>query len=58
MPSHTHNFKLYGNSGGGYGFTMNDGKKNGYDYTTDPAGGNQPHNIMQPYIAVHFIMKL
>jgi microcystin-dependent protein len=34
------------------------GRKYNIHAETDYAGGDQPHNIMQPYIAVHHIMKL
>lgn len=54
MPAHTHHDKALGNQGGG-GATFN--YPGGYGYywgnTTDPAGGGQPHNNMQPYVVVY-----
>ena len=32
----------------------------GYEvpFMTAPTGGDQPHNIMQPYMAIHYIMRI
>ena len=54
MPAHTHHEHGLGSQGGG-GATFN--YPGGYGYywgnTTDPAGGGQPHNNMQPYVVVY-----
>lgn len=54
MPTHTHHEHGLGAQGGG-GATFN--YPGGYGYywgnTTDPAGGGQPHNNMQPYVVVY-----
>ncbi|MEN6620092.1 MAG: hypothetical protein ABFD50_00875 [Smithella sp.] len=61
MPSHNHDLNgawaIYGfYKGGGPGHTGNPyGLATQY---TGYAGGDQPHNVMQPYMAVHWIMKL
>ncbi len=66
MPSHQH--FGFGESSGGwpYGNQPNMVKKMGshggidydnYFYGTSSAGGNQPHNNMQPYCAVNYIIK-
>lgn len=61
MPSHTHN--IYGaltgenksitNTGNDWGLTTKDWSK---DMATN-TGGDQPHNNLQPYIVVNYIIK-
>ena len=60
MPSHTHN-GLYpsgtscsgGSYIGGYGGSVNCSVS-----AIQPTGGDQPHNNMQPYISINYIIKL
>lgn len=53
MPSHGGH--VYGMIAGGT--LENAGGSWNYDFNQS-FGGDQPHNIMQPYMAVHWIMKL
>lgn len=61
MPSHKHNLTWYdAGSGGGaklpYGLSST--KKTGGDASAiDNAGGNSPHNNIQPYSTVNYIIK-
>ncbi|MBP2629479.1 MAG: hypothetical protein H6Q70_107 [Firmicutes bacterium] len=70
MPSHTHEFPGDDQLADAFGLTRNSalynwdwtserdgGNPNGW-YNTRATGGNQPHNIMMPYMAVHWIMKI
>lgn len=59
MPRHNHQFIIYNTDGGGSTRNANDG----YDWfggygTTEFSGGDQPHNNMMPYVALHWIMKV
>ena len=58
MPVHAHGYTFLGNSAGSYmGGTS---KYAPMGTSTGTAGGSQPHNhdLMPPYYALHFIMKL
>lgn len=54
MPSHTHTVPgLYASGGGG----TSGGSSQSTSGTSNPTGGDQPHNNMQPYIALNYIIK-
>lgn len=58
MPSHDHNFKGGANAvGDGYGYTGAKVNNTGGSYQllpkTDPTGGDQAHNNLQPYVTVY-----
>ena len=61
MPSHNH--AIFGGGGGADNVTYNsngpDGSNSftGNGRPTEAAGGNQPHNNVQPYITLNFIIK-
>ena len=59
MPKHTHGY--YGMNGG-YNRCDNDDEQrcspDGYNGTTNSAGGDQPHENRPPYYALTYIMKL
>lgn len=59
MPDHYHSFPLGAYQGGGYAIAHQETGRHtdSVDYTGH-AGGNQPHNNMPPYLALHYIMKL
>ena len=57
MPSHTHGY--WGGTGSqwaDYQTSFHVDRDPG-PQTTDPAGGDQPHNNMQPYITLNYIIK-
>ena len=65
IPAHSHDFYLDTNKNGSS--TSNGswfvdagtiGTKDGKGRTTEPTGGNEPHNNMPPYFVLAFIMKL
>lgn len=57
MPSHTHNYKYYNSGyrgtllGGGSGEYIHSGSRT--TLNSGSTGGSQPHNNMQPYLAVY-----
>lgn len=56
MPAHTHNYRRNNNGTCRSGYSGEDyqtGRNWGDNYTTASAGGSQPHNNMQPYLAVY-----
>lgn len=57
MPSHSHSLRTVPEAdlGGGYSGGGWFGDPTGV--TTNPTGGDQPHNIMQPSVVVNFIIK-
>jgi hypothetical protein len=55
-PSHRHSMARYHSAYGGDNVCCASGN-NGTVYTSS-IGGNQPHNNLQPYRCLHFIMKL
>lgn len=65
MPRHTHEEKAVGNpDSGGPGIRGTFNNQEGYGFTgystnvpTGDSGSNQPHNIMQPYITMNYIIK-
>lgn len=58
MPSHTHTVTAYGtqNSGNASRFYIEEGDTQ-YSITSSSAGSDDPHNNMQPYIAMNVIIK-
>lgn len=61
MPSHRHDFEKNGAWGasGTHTGNLNENGENVYDVPkTKYAGGSQAHNIMQPYIALNYIIKV
>lgn len=44
-------------SGGGSGWTHFTGDSSPYKYNTNETGGNSPHNNIQPYLTVNYIIK-
>jgi microcystin-dependent protein len=56
MPKHTHNYTRYGSTGSGGPISLDDRCPNS-TYKTAPAGGDQPHNIVQPTMALNYIIK-
>ena len=57
MPAHTHR-QAKGNDnnlGSNYGWQSVDDKSGSFETTS--TGGNQPHNIMQPYLVMNYIIK-
>jgi microcystin-dependent protein len=71
MPSHDHNLASNGDVGSGHGTVRNDLQRQFGGHVTNVRGGSQPHNhgatsisgsasqdIMPPYYALAFIMKL
>lgn len=61
MPNHTHVVPYHTDDWLRPGYTGDEWKIsstiNGSNYSTQSAGGNQPHNNMQPSMAVNFIVK-
>ncbi len=58
MPKHKHNIDLYlgWQTGGGAAVgrvTANNGNLNGWQAVCQYAGGDQPHNNMQPYMTLY-----
>lgn len=60
MPSHAHDFSTYNNTGNhGINLAGSHGVVTDYNSTntTGYTGGSLPHNNMQPYIALNYIIK-
>lgn len=59
MPSHSHSTAVEGGSGSNYvvGSFLNN-KSPLYYVPTDSKGGNQPHNILQPYQVVAYLKRI
>lgn len=60
MPSHVHSYTDSTAGGGGLAAANGDnGNRSNYDQTknTSSTGGNLPHNNMQPYVALNYIIK-
>ena len=57
MPSHNHSVNPYGKTGNGDYFSSTSilGDRITYTHST---GGDQPHNNMQPYITLSYIIKV
>lgn len=57
MPSHTHSYRRYdiysANIDPGEGGSGREPKSATTSYETESAGGNKPHNIMQPYLTCY-----
>ena len=52
MPSHNHGIQTWHDGGATNGVQAYDAKNKGNIAYTNSAGGNQPHNNLQPYIVV------
>ena len=57
MPSHSHTLQTIPNYDGTNGYWELDKMANPETVTTSSTGGDQPHNNMQPYAVVYFIIK-
>lgn len=57
MPSHTHNLRLGGGSVIGPATSGITDSYYHYNNMIDPTGGSLPHNNMQPYISMHYIIS-
>lgn len=56
MPKHSHNFQFDQTEGSNV-TAVKTGVNNAYAKATSEAGGNQPHNNLQPYIVTNYIIK-
>lgn len=55
MPSHNHHLSGYSNAfGSKYYYNLVGGSNSYGDKNTGNAGGDKPHNNVQPYIVVYF----
>ena len=57
MPSHSHKWYSSGSTGTTANSTRYQGSGKNLVFNTDTAGGGQAHNNLQPYIALHYIIK-
>jgi microcystin-dependent protein len=59
MPSHNHNNALVGQTTALAGM-VNDPRyhNSGHFKQMDSAGGDQPHNNMQPFVVLNYIIKV
>jgi microcystin-dependent protein len=57
MPRHNHTVQTIPNYNGTDGYWHLDWMADPETVQTSYAGNDQPHNNMQPYAAVHFIIK-
>lgn len=55
LPSHTHQYNLPGTSQDDKSQTLNNAEP--VAGNTDDAGGDQPHNNMQPFTVMHWVIK-
>ena len=59
MPNHSHDFpKSIGSSPSNSTIGPSGGASGGGSWETNGAGGDQPHNNMQPYMALNYMMKV
>ncbi len=58
MPSHNHAQLNNDDIGAGSGGNPDMAAGNHYAGQTGFAGGDTPHNIMQPYFVIHYIIKI
>ena len=56
MPSHRHTINRGTSQNSYFGVTSLEVQNPEYSTTTNPAGGDQPHNNMQPYTVVNYII--
>ena len=56
MPSHRHTINRGTSQNSYFGVTSLEVQDPEYSTTTNPAGGDQPHNNMQPYTVVNYII--
>lgn len=61
MPEHNHNLNGYYGGGNGFNVASTTNGDGGVGSVVTSAivstGGSQPHNILQPYVVVHYIIK-
>ena len=60
MPQHRHSITIHGTAGGGTMVTQsngNGGSVTGANWVIGNAGGNEAHNIMQPYVVLNYIIS-
>lgn len=58
MPSHTHHYFWYGPLVKGFSGNSTSAPRDTYQQvSTDPAGEDQPHNIVPPFAVVNYIIK-
>lgn len=59
MPKHNHNIGSYHGGGGYHNWIQRTDVGGSYHlFYSNFSGNDQPHNIMQPYMALNYIMKL
>lgn len=60
MPAHSHGIGTangQGNKDWGYNFTYDNNTASWHSGSCQYAGGNKPHNNMQPYIILNYIIR-
>lgn len=57
MPSHSHTY-IFDQTAGSNTNAVKTGTQSSYGNNTGFTGGDQPHNIMQPYIVLNYIIKV
>ncbi len=57
IPSHTHNVLYDNDTTGGGGFSNDDPDVGNRTRATTSTGGDEPHNIIQPTVAINWIIK-
>lgn len=57
MPSHNHTYQ-WQRIGSGSSYTAGATSGSAYVASTGDTGGGQPHNILQPYVVVNYIIKV
>ena len=58
MPSHSHDFPVWNGAGGEVNNKSSNQNNPAGSFQTSTAGGDQPHNNMQPYMALNYMMKV
>lgn len=57
MPAHSHGIIANSTDAGYNGLPRADGSYSNAPSNTQSTGGNQPHNVMQPFLVLHYIIK-